>query len=63
MIASKLTRLQMLQLHSRILSGEDLSSGFDFNATLIAPQWQLPVYILPPSMAAVGSGPVNFGGT
>lgn len=59
-----LTRLHMLQSHSTIGSSYVPSSGFVFRATVTAPQWHPPVYILlfAPTSSAGGAGPSNWGG-
>lgn len=58
-----LTRLHILQSHSTMGSSYVLSRGFIFRATVMAPQWHPPVYILFASaISAGGSGPSNLGG-
>lgn len=55
------TRLHMLQSQSIKGFAYVRSRGFDFSATVMAPQWQPPVCNFAPSILAEGSRPLNLG--
>lgn len=60
----ELTLSQILQLHSATADpGKVSSRGLLDSATWTRPQWQPPVYVLPPSTYFSGCGPSYLGGS